>query len=167
MWGRKSNGGPREGTSSEWEKSSVFRTAHHSNATPRQRCSNIRIWRKKICTSCTGLQMATLEKRQDFTGCVFRTDGLAAEGPSLDLLICPVCFFPGGQLKSAVFETPRASPEDLVAQISAAAANVRDMPGIFQRVRDSIHCRCEACLEAGSLSFVINKGSLSSFYCCS
>lgn len=62
-------------------------------------------------------------------------------------------FFLWGQLKSAVYETPIASPEDLVARISAAAADVRDMPGIFQRVQDSIHRRCEACIAAGGRSF--------------
>ncbi|CAL1296021.1 unnamed protein product [Larinioides sclopetarius] len=48
---------------------------------------------------------------------------------------------------------PIASQEDLVARISAAAADVRDMPGIFQRVRDSIHRRCEDCIAAAGSSF--------------
>ena len=37
-----------------------------------------------------------------------------------------------------------ASPENLVARIGAAAADVRDMPQMFQCVRDSMHRRCES-----------------------
>ncbi|CAL1266606.1 unnamed protein product, partial [Larinioides sclopetarius] len=51
-----------EGASSEVDKSSVFRGAHYSDAIPRQTCSNIRIRRMQICTSCTGSQIATPER---------------------------------------------------------------------------------------------------------
>lgn len=62
-------------------------------------------------------------------------------------------YFFWGHLKSLVYETPVDSPEDLVARIIAAAGDVRDMPGIFETVRQSLRRRCEACLTVGGRSF--------------
>ena len=61
-------------------------------------------------------------------------------------------FFLWEQLKHVVYETSIVSPEELVVQISVAAADIRVMAGIFQHVRDSMHYRCEVCnIVAGRL----------------
>ena len=53
-------------------------------------------------------------------------------------------FFSLGVTKCCLYETPIASPEDLVVQIHAAAAEARNLPLIFQRVQDYMHRRCIA-----------------------
>ena len=45
-------------------------------------------------------------------------------------------------MKSVVYETDIDSEEDLVARIVSAAAEVRETPGIFGRVRQSMARRC-------------------------
>lgn len=62
-------------------------------------------------------------------------------------------FFLWGYLKSIVYETPLDSDEDLVARLSEAAARVREIPGIFERVRQSFHRRCQACISVGGRNF--------------
>ncbi|GFV50318.1 hypothetical protein TNCV_622261 [Trichonephila clavipes] len=42
------------------------------------------------------------------------------------------------------FGVPVASVENLIAQIFVAAGRIRDISGIFQNVRNSIQCRCQA-----------------------
>nr|XP_042901341.1 uncharacterized protein LOC122269952 [Parasteatoda tepidariorum] len=61
-------------------------------------------------------------------------------------------YFLWGHLKHLVYETPVDSDEDLVARISAAAG-VREIPGIFERVRQSLHRRCQACIASGGHKF--------------
>ena len=51
-------------------------------------------------------------------------------------------FFFWGYMKSMVYETDIDSEEDLAARIVSAAAEVRETPGIFGRVRQSMACRC-------------------------
>ena len=51
-------------------------------------------------------------------------------------------FFLWGYMKSMVYETDIDSEEDLVARIVSAAAEVRETPGIFGRVRQSMASRC-------------------------
>ena len=43
-----------------------------------------------------------------------------------------------------VYEKPVDTDTDLVARISMAAENIREMPGIFEWVRQSMRHRCEA-----------------------
>lgn len=62
-------------------------------------------------------------------------------------------YFLWGHLKHLVYETPVDSDEDLVARISVAAACVREIPGIFERVRQSLHRRCQACIHTGGRNF--------------
>ncbi|GBN31856.1 hypothetical protein AVEN_39273-1 [Araneus ventricosus] len=56
-----------------------------------------------------------------------------------------------GHLKSLVYATPVDSDEDLVARI--AAARVRELPGIFESVRQSLHRRCPAYITDGGRNF--------------
>ncbi|GFT77335.1 uncharacterized protein TNCV_2023401 [Trichonephila clavipes] len=49
-------------------------------------------------------------------------------------------------LKSLVQVTALDSDEDLVARISEAAARVRKIPDILERVCQSLHRRCQACI---------------------
>ncbi|CAL1283080.1 unnamed protein product, partial [Larinioides sclopetarius] len=58
-----------------------------------------------------------------------------------------------GHLKHLVYETPVDSVEDLVARLSVAAAGVREIPGIFERVRQSLHRRCQECIDTGGRNF--------------
>ncbi|GFV89128.1 hypothetical protein TNCV_4913271 [Trichonephila clavipes] len=44
-----------------------------------------------------------------------------------------------GHLQNLVYVAPLHSNEDLVAQISEATARVREIPCIFERVRQSLH----------------------------
>ena len=50
-------------------------------------------------------------------------------------------------LKELVYETPVEKPEDLVGRIIEVAGCVRDTPGIFEKVRNSMQCRCQTCLD--------------------
>ena len=52
-----------------------------------------------------------------------------------------------------MYETPVISSEDLVARVVEAAARVRDRPGLFERVRQSMIRRCEACIVADGKNF--------------
>ncbi|GFV71353.1 hypothetical protein TNCV_3133441 [Trichonephila clavipes] len=45
--------------------------------------------------------------------------------------------------------TPLDSDEDLVARISEASARVREMLGLFERVHQPPHQRCQACIATG------------------
>ncbi|GBN59340.1 hypothetical protein AVEN_272161-1 [Araneus ventricosus] len=61
--------------------------------------------------------------------------------------------FPVGHFKSLVYESSIDSDEDLVARISVAAGAVREMLGVFEKVRRSLSRRCNACITAGGRSF--------------
>ncbi|GFV57058.1 uncharacterized protein TNCV_2931811 [Trichonephila clavipes] len=67
--------------------------------------------------------------------------------------LSPLDFFLWGFLKGLVYETPVATPEDLVGRIVEAAGCVRDIPGIFEKVRCSMQRRCQACLDASGKNF--------------
>lgn len=67
--------------------------------------------------------------------------------------LSPVDFFLWGFLKGLVYETPVETPEDLVGRIVEAAGCVRDTPGIFEKVRNSMQRRCQACLDASGKHF--------------
>ncbi|GBN97017.1 hypothetical protein AVEN_46672-1 [Araneus ventricosus] len=62
-------------------------------------------------------------------------------------------FFLWGHLKILVYESPIASDEDLVARISVAAGVIREMSGVFEKVRRSLRRRCNVCITASGLSF--------------
>lgn len=57
-------------------------------------------------------------------------------------------FFFWGALKSVVYATPVNSDEDLVARIVCAAADIQQTAGIFERVRQSMVRRCNACIAS-------------------
>ncbi|GBM70390.1 hypothetical protein AVEN_12218-1 [Araneus ventricosus] len=57
-------------------------------------------------------------------------------------------FFCWNQMKILVYETPVDSVENAVARISVAAGEIRDTPGMFQNVRNSMRRRCEAYVTA-------------------
>ena len=56
-------------------------------------------------------------------------------------------FFLWGCMKSVVYETGIDSEVDLVARTVSAAAEIRETPGIFGRVRQSMARRCTVCLD--------------------
>ena len=58
-----------------------------------------------------------------------------------------------GQLKELCSRRPSHQRKILSPELANAAADVCDMPGNFQRVWDSMHCRCETCLVATGRSF--------------
>ncbi|GBM80445.1 hypothetical protein AVEN_83032-1 [Araneus ventricosus] len=62
-------------------------------------------------------------------------------------------YFLWEHLKSLVYATLVDSDEDLVARISVAAARVREIPGVFESVRQLLHRRCQACITVGGRNF--------------
>ncbi|GBL77704.1 hypothetical protein AVEN_152923-1 [Araneus ventricosus] len=59
--------------------------------------------------------------------------------------INPCDFFIWGHFKSLVYATPVNTPEDLIARIIVAEADIKSIPGIFERVRESFIRRCKLC----------------------
>ncbi|EZA46903.1 hypothetical protein X777_01029 [Ooceraea biroi] len=57
-----------------------------------------------------------------------------------------VDFFLWGQLKSLVYATPIQNEEDLRNRIIDGYKRIRNTPGIFERVRQSMERRVEACI---------------------
>ncbi|GFX88257.1 hypothetical protein TNCV_1066731 [Trichonephila clavipes] len=58
-----------------------------------------------------------------------------------------------GAMKGLVYDTPVVSEMDLVARISIAAARIREIPGVFEDVRQSMSRRCRACIHANGRNF--------------
>ncbi|GFU63475.1 uncharacterized protein TNCV_4345711 [Trichonephila clavipes] len=82
----------------------------------------------------------------------FRRGGLVPwppQSPNLSNLD----YFLWGHRNNFAYATPFDSSEDLVAQISENAARVRKMPGISERVRQSLHQRCQACIATDGHNF--------------
>ncbi|GFV19471.1 hypothetical protein TNCV_3664031 [Trichonephila clavipes] len=52
-----------------------------------------------------------------------------------------------------VYENLIECRENLVAILSVAAGNVRDIPGIFDNEHQSMHHCCESCVSVGDRSF--------------
>lgn len=79
---------------------------------------------------------------------------IAREGPvpwpprSPDLN--PLDFFLWGHLKSIVYSSPVVSLQNLRQCIENGIENIRQMPGVFERVRQSMRRRVDAC--------VLNRG---------
>ncbi|GFY09750.1 DUF4817 domain-containing protein [Trichonephila clavipes] len=67
--------------------------------------------------------------------------------------LSPLDFFLWGAMKGLVYDTPVVSEMDLVARISIAAARIREMPGVFEDVRQSMSRRCRACIHANGRNF--------------
>ena len=58
-------------------------------------------------------------------------------------------------MKSMVYETDIDPEEDLVACIVSAAAEVRETPDIFGRVRQSMACRCTVWMSIALVSALV------------
>ena len=56
-------------------------------------------------------------------------------------------------MKSMVYETGIDSEEDLVACIVSVAAEIREIPSTFGRVRQSMARRCTVCLDVNGRVF--------------
>jgi len=67
-----------------------------------------------------------------------------ARSPDLN----PLDFYLWGHLKTIVYDTPVATVEVLRNRIIAACEKIRNTPGIFERLRQSMRRRCEACIDA-------------------
>lgn len=72
-----------------------------------------------------------------------------ARSPELNCLD----FFLWGHLKSLVYTTPIQNVQELRERIVAACDEIRNTPGIFQRVRESMHHRVQACITANGGHF--------------
>ena len=62
-------------------------------------------------------------------------------------------FFLWGALKAIVYQDPVTSEMELVARLSCAAAKIKETPGVFNRVRQSMLRRCRACLRSDGTNF--------------
>ena len=62
-------------------------------------------------------------------------------------------FFLFGHMKTLVYETPVDNAEELVSRFAVAAGEIRDTPGLFQNIRNSMRRRCEAYIEVGGRNF--------------
>ena len=62
-------------------------------------------------------------------------------------------FFFWGTMKDLVYGTPIDSEMDLDARIVATSGTVREMPGIFENVRQSMQRCCEACVRVNGRNF--------------
>jgi len=56
-------------------------------------------------------------------------------------------------MKSFVYETPIQSEEDLMGRIVEASERIRETPGVFARVRQSLERRLNACIETNGRHF--------------
>ena len=72
-----------------------------------------------------------------------------ARSPDLN----PLDFYLWGHMKPLVYETLVASYMDLISRIAKAASRVRDTPGQFERVRESMRRRCKTCIVANGRNF--------------
>ncbi|GFU38480.1 uncharacterized protein TNCV_2434261 [Trichonephila clavipes] len=58
-----------------------------------------------------------------------------------------------GHLKNLDYVLPLDSQEDIVARISEAAARMREISGIFEHIRQSLHQRSQECIATGGRNF--------------
>ena len=58
-----------------------------------------------------------------------------------------------GLHEAKVYETDIDSEENLVTRIVSAAGEIRETPGIFGRVRQSMARRCTVCLDVNGRMF--------------
>ena len=59
----------------------------------------------------------------------------------------------GSLLKNAVYTTPVDFEMDLVAKKVSASANFQQNPGVFERFRQSMIQRCNACIGSNGGNF--------------
>lgn len=64
-----------------------------------------------------------------------------------------VDFYFWGHLKELVYATPVTSVDDLIARITVAADTTKDIPGIFEHIRQSMLRRCQACITVSGRNF--------------
>ncbi|KAJ4428626.1 hypothetical protein ANN_24671 [Periplaneta americana] len=65
----------------------------------------------------------------------------------------PLDFYLWGHLKSLVYSSPVPDLESLRNRIVACSEDIRNTPGVWDRVRRSMRHRCEVCIEAGGGHF--------------
>ncbi|GBM17292.1 hypothetical protein AVEN_237281-1 [Araneus ventricosus] len=65
----------------------------------------------------------------------------------------PYDFFFWSHLKLLVYVTPADTPEDLISRIVVAAADIKVIPGIFERVRESFLRHCRLCNDVKGRHF--------------
>ena len=80
-----------------------------------------------------------------------RSGPIAWPPRSPDLNMCD--FFLWGHLKSLVYSTPINSEDDLLERIVSSCERIRNTPGIFQHVRDSMKKRVVACIDVSGGHF--------------
>ena len=56
-------------------------------------------------------------------------------------------------MKQLVYETIVEKEEDLLARITVAAGTIADMPGIFERTRQSVVRQYTACMQTNDSAF--------------
>lgn len=65
----------------------------------------------------------------------------------------PLDFYLWGHLKSLVYSSPVPDLESLRNRIVASCEDIRNTPGVWDRVRRSMRHRCEVCIQAGGGHF--------------
>ena len=65
----------------------------------------------------------------------------------------PLDFYLWGHLKSLVYLSPVPNLESLRNRIVACSEDIRNTPGVWDRVRRSMRHRCEVCIQAGGGHF--------------
>ncbi|KAJ4451659.1 hypothetical protein ANN_03129 [Periplaneta americana] len=65
----------------------------------------------------------------------------------------PPDFYLWGHLKSLVYSSPVSDLETLWNRIVACSEDIRNTPGVWDRVRRSMRHRCEVCIQAGGGHF--------------
>lgn len=67
--------------------------------------------------------------------------------------LTPLDYYLWGHMKSLVYETPILSEEDLIGRIVEASERIRETPGVFVRVRQSLQRRLDACIRTNGRTF--------------
>ncbi|KAJ4444666.1 hypothetical protein ANN_06463 [Periplaneta americana] len=65
----------------------------------------------------------------------------------------PLDFYLWGHLKSLVYSSPVTDLESLRNRIVACSEDIRNTPGVWDRVRRSMRDRCEVCIQTGGEHF--------------
>ncbi|KAJ4426739.1 hypothetical protein ANN_26538 [Periplaneta americana] len=65
----------------------------------------------------------------------------------------PIDFYLWGHLKSLLYSSPVPHMESLRNRIVAGCEEIRNTPGIWDRVRRAMRHRCEACIQSGGGHF--------------
>ncbi|KAJ4443770.1 hypothetical protein ANN_05548 [Periplaneta americana] len=73
--------------------------------------------------------------------------------PPRSPLLNPLDFYLWGHLKSLVYSSPVPDLESLRNRLVACSEDIRNTPGVWDRVRRSMRHRCEVCIQAGGGHF--------------